>query len=268
MSKTTTINPASNGNNATDSKKKTAAAAGTAAAAAGVGVAGAKIISELNDDAFIEEPIEPIEVQEAEAGTVQPDTDAGSVSGNANASSTSVPSGHAVAAEPQPITANVEPEPVDVNTQQPVVQQEAVVAEPEQTVSNSETVGPNAIADAIISEQEIDPNDLDMDDVINFDEIGTVYTVDGESYTAAAFHDAAGNELVLLDVDGDDVFDVVTDMEGNLLADEYGNIISAGDMTVDDVELQIADTNTYLAANDDDPTDDFGIDSIMQDMIS
>lgn len=268
MSNTTTINPASNGN-ATDSKKKAAAAAATAAAAAGAGLAGAKIISELNEDSIIEEPIEAIEMPEGEAEVAQSDNASGNVSSNAtSASTTSAPSGQTVASEPQPITAAVEAEPVDVNNQQTVVEPETVVTEQQQTVSNSETVDPNAIADAIISEQEIDPNDLDMADVINFDEIGTVYTVDGESYTAAAFHDAAGNELVMVDVDGDDVFDVITDMEGNLLADEYGNIISAGDMTVDDVELQIADTNTYIAANDDDPVDDFGVDSIMQDLIS
>lgn len=131
-----------------------------------------------------------------------------------------------------------------------------------------EPVNPDEVAEAIISEEQIDPNDIDMADVINFDEIGTVYTVDGESYTAAAFHDADGNQLVMVDVDGDDVFDVIADADGNLLADADGNLISAGDITVDDAELGLMDQPAYLAANDSDMTDDFGADSIMEDMIS
>ncbi|MCM1140798.1 MAG: hypothetical protein NC453_19690, partial [Muribaculum sp.] len=127
------------------------------------------------------------------------------------------------------------------------------------------TVNPDEVAEAIIAEEQVDPNDIDLADVVNFDEIGTVYTVDGESYTAAAFHDAAGNELVMVDVDGDDVFDIITDMEGNVLTDPQGNILAAGDVTVDDAEIGIADNHTYLAANN---TDDFGDASLMNDVIS
>ena len=72
----------------------------------------------------------------------------------------------------------------------------------------------------------------------------------------------------MVDVDGDDVFDVITDMEGNVLTDPQGNILAAGDITVDDVEIGIADSHTYLAANDSDSIDDFGADSLMNDIIS
>lgn len=125
-----------------------------------------------------------------------------------------------------------------------------------------EPVNPNEIAEAIIAEDQIDPNDIDMADVIDFDEIGTVYTIDGDSYTAAAFHDAAGNDFVMVDIDGDDVFDIVTDQMGNLVAEVPGCI------TVDDAEIGIIDDPTYMAHNEHESTDEFGSDTISQDLIS
>lgn len=272
---TTRVNP-TGGNS---SKKKVATYAATAAGAAGLGVAGAAVASELNDEP-IAEVIE--EVPSETSGQNQPNQNQPnpnqssqptetSTNSTSNGSSSTSTSGTAdtTANEQQPITSDDDPVEEVVEEVE-----EAEEESPQQDVSEdvsedtTEPVNPDDVAEAIIAEEQIDPNDIDMADVFNFDEIGSVYTVDGESYTAAAFHDAAGNQFVMVDVDGDDVFDVITDMEGNLLTDPQGNVLAAGDITVDDAEIGIADNHTYLAADDTATTDDFGADSLMNDIIS
>lgn len=172
---------------------------------------------------------------------------------------------------------DVQPEPVET-VPEPSPEVEEPVAGPQEPVSAGtldsevdgerpdpvvdETVDPDAIAEAIISEIQVDPNDLDMADVYNFDSIGTVYTVDGESYTAAAFHDASGSSYVMVDVDGDDTFDLIADSQGYLLSDAPGNI------TVDDVEMGISPETTYLAQNGNEREDGFGGADFMDDIIN
>lgn len=140
--------------------------------------------------------------------------------------------------------------------------------EEEATEIMPDEVNPDEIAEAIIAEEQIDPADIDMADVIDFDEIGTVYTVGGESYTAASFHDSVGNQLVMVDVDDDGVFDIITDMEGNPITDGAGNYMAAGGMTVDDAELDVSDDGTYLAQSDGGTTENYGAESIGEDLIN
>ncbi len=150
-------------------------------------------------------------------------------------------------------------EPVAVNPGgEPVVE-----PEPE-----PEPVNPDEIAEAIISEEMIDPNDIDMADVVSFEEIGTVYNVYGEAMTTASFHDEYGNQLTMIDLDNDNVFDVLGDEHGNPFVDEQGDVVALNTgTTVDDVELEIHDDDTYLAADDSGDMDDFGADSLAQDML-
>lgn len=109
-----------------------------------------------------------------------------------------------------------------------------------------ETVNPGEVADAIIAETQVDPDDVEMPDVVSFDELGTVYTVEGDSYTAATFHDPVGNEMAMIDVDDDGIFDLIIDPTGEPIAD-------AGGLTVSDAEVMITgEENNYLAANDND----------------
>ena len=257
MSTTTTINPVNSGNPA-DGKKNAAAFAATAASAAGLGVAGTHIISEFEDansdtseggvasDSVIEETVQS---NSGNANTNTATTAASSTSASSPSPSSSTISPTNSSVEPQPITnADVaEPivEPVSVvesnETSEPGLTVEPDVAiEPDVTVETEEVeppttgivtdeaVNPDGIAEAIISEEKIDPNDIDMEDIVNFDEIETVYTVDGQSITAASFHDGSGNNLIMIDVDGDDVFDLITDYDGNFLAEVPGNL-SVGD---------------------------------------
>lgn len=266
MSTTTTIIPENYGDKA--DKKNIITHAAKAAAATGIGVAGATIIQGSKNDDVIEadEVIETADVVVAP----EPVQTEGSMSASA-AQPSDVPQAPSatvsdVAVEPQPVTSGSDT-PADVINVMTEPTEPVTPSETNENVATTgqntpETVNPGEIADAIIAEEQIDPNDIDVTNVVNFDEIGTVYTVDGESYTAAAFHDAAGNQLVMVDVDGDDVFDVITDMEGNMLAQVPGNL------TVDDAELGIVDDGVYLAHHDGELTDEFGADSIAQDLLS
>lgn len=289
MSTTTSINPANSGNNPSSWKKQAAAFVATAASAAGLGVAGAHMVSELgeSEDILTDENVlngEPIEE------VAQPDNDASNTgtTSSSNSSASSNPSSTtsnatststSTTVEPQPITngdiveptVSVEPTVEPTVSVEPTIEPETEVesevtveTEPEEqsSTTTSDTVNPDEIAEAIISEDKIDPNDIDMADVVNFDEIGTVYTVDGESYTAAAFHDAAGNNLIMVDVDGDNVFDVITDYDGNYIAEVPGNL------SVGDAQEDIADDDVYLAYdNEMDNVDEYGDDSLAEDLM-
>lgn len=276
MSTTTTINPANSGNNS-EGKKQTAAYAATAVSAAGLGVAGAHIVSELgkSEGILTDENVLNGETIEEAVQSINETTSTGVIS--PSASTTSSPSSNVsnttsttTTVEPQPITNGdiVEPTVSVEPTIEPATEVEPEVTVETQPVgqtstTTSDTVNPDEIAEAIIAENKIDPNDIDMADVINFDEIGTVYTVDGESYTAAAFHDVAGNNLIMVDVDGDNVFDVITDYDGNIIAEVPGNL------SVGDAQEDIADDDVYLAYdNEMDNVDEYGDDSLAEDIMA
>lgn len=163
------------------------------------------------------------------------------------------------APEPEPTS---DPEPVPDPTLEPEsVPEPTPTPEPEpapesEPTPNPEPVpepepepipepNPENIVDVIV--EEIDPQDIDMEDVLLVDEIGTVYTVDGGELNAALIHDDQGNQALMVDVDGDSVYDVITTPEGDVIAQV------PGDIDVSDVELlyaqQHGDTG-YMEQND------------------
>lgn len=139
--------------------------------------------------------------------------------------------------EPEPAP-EPEPEPIPEPDPDPIPEPEPEpVAEPE----------PNGddIVDVIV--EEIDPQDIDMEDILLVDEIGTVYTMDGGELNAALIHDAQGNQAVMVDVDGDQVYDVIATPEGDVIAQV------PGDIDVSDVELLYAQQHGhggYMEQND------------------
>lgn len=289
MSNTTTIDNSSSNKN-TDDINKAAPFIATGATAAGLGFAAANVVSGLKAPEETREDNEQVVISENEAGGTEvvteqsfnPEPIAQSVQPEESESITAqdVVTEPEIKIEPEVI---IEPEPiVESNTvveTEPATEPEVTVetepaAEPEVTVETEpaaepevqsshfeESVDPDEIAEAIIAEEEIDPNDIDMYDVINFDEIGTIYTVEGESYTAAAFHDVEGNNLIMVDIDGDNVFDVITDYDGNILADVPIEV------TVGDVEEDIEDDTVYLAHDSSDNMDEYGTDSLTEDLL-
>lgn len=251
------IKPASSGKK--DNKNNTAAYAATAGAA-GIAGAGVVIAADHLSDEPVEEVVEEEVVEQPVEEPVAQEEKPHAEEHVAQEAPAHTPSAQAAAnhpAEPQPITQETPTDSPSGQTPE-VTPASQEVAEVETEVEVP--VDPNDIAQAIISETQIDPNDIDVDNVINFDDIGTVYNVEGESFAAAAFHDSMGNDLLMVDIDGDNIFDVITDPYGNIVAD-------APTLTVDDAEIGVSETG-YLAHNDSENTDEFGDDTINQDLIS
>lgn len=233
---------------------------GVAATAAGLSSAGTVLAQEMlkDDEVPVEESVTPVENQ---------DTIEENVGEVVNAEDIILPEEENIVevAEPQPITE--EPQPVTEETPvgtSDIIEEgdDTIVEQPEVQISEGvvEPVNPDDIAEAILSEEQVDPNDVDMAEVINFDEIGTVYTVDGESYTAASYHDPNGEELIMVDVDDDDVFDLVTTTDGTVIGEANG-------MTVGDAEVMIDEDPTYLAQTDSDGGELMNGEDYMNDII-
>ena len=232
---------------------------GVAATAAGLSSAGTVFAQEMLKES--EEPVEPVE--ESEVPVDSQDTVEENVEEIASPEDIVLPEEEVenmeeVVEEPQPITE----ENADVTSDTIVESNETVLEQQEVQVQENivEPVNPDEIAEAILSEEQIDPNDVEMAEVINFNEIGTVYTVDGESYTAASFHDPNGEELLMVDVDDDDVFDLVTTTDGIVLGEANG-------MTVGDAEVMIEDDPTHIAQSDTDNDELMNGEDYMNDVI-
>lgn len=121
---------------------------------------------------------------------------------------------------PDPVPApDPVPTPEPMPTPEPVSTPEPVPT-PE-TVATSESE-PDEIVDVIVT--QIDPNDIDMEDILLVDEVGTVYTVEGDELNAAVIHDTYGNQAVILDVDDDKVYDLITTPQGEVIAQVPGDI--------------------------------------------
>lgn len=117
------------------------------------------------------------------------------------------------------------------------------------------------IVDVIV--EEIDPHDIDMEDILLVDDIGTVYTVEGEELNAALIHDQNGNQAVMVDADNDNVYDVIATPEGELIAQV------PGDIDVSDVEILYAQQHGhtgYIEQNDFDTAMNDEPDGIQEDI--
>ena len=268
-------------NDKKNGKKNAAAFAATAAGAAGLGVAGTMMAE--NHDAATEEVKQEETVATAEDKKEQAATQAH----EQTQAHTQAPKATAAAIteeepETEETTEETEPEQEqeqeqeneEEKTEEPTPEHEEenedddepIIPEPNEPEDNDD-VNPDEIAEAIISETEIDPDDIDMAEIINFDDIDTVADIDGQMYTVATFHDASGNEYAMIDVDNDNTFDYIVDKDGYILADEDGRPLETAGITVDDVELDMNPDNTYLAANDQDISDDIDFDDMSQDIL-
>lgn len=81
----------------------------------------------------------------------------------------------------------------------------------------------------VIAEVEIDPDDIDLQAVVDFDQVGTIYTVDGDEFAAAhAFVD--GEDIVMVDTTNDGIFDSVQ-IDGEVMEANLGGL-NIGDAEV------------------------------------
>lgn len=100
------------------------------------------------------------------------------------------------------------------------------------------------IADSIIAQDQIDTNDINPDEMFAFNDIDTVYTVDGDVQTMAAFTSDTGDSLVMVDIDNDGLFDRIETPEGFYVADA-----SEFHLTASDAEV-MAQGEGYVAQSD------------------
>lgn len=250
MTHTININKARAAHNS--NKKKVLAAAG--ATALGGGIAAAALSAEPMDDE-LGQPEEIIEDEIRDAVTPVP-ADSQAVSSPVHRSGNAV---HTGTTQPPRVPDSVAGN--ETIAELPETGDDAILVEEDVTAMNDE-VSPGQVADAIIAEDQIDPNDIEEDDVMEVDEVLTNIDVEGQTVNVAAVHLRDDNEqFFLVDIDNDRVFDVAVDQGGNL-----GNIPVP--ITVDDAEHSIASKGGYFASNTSIPDDSDIEDSIAGDMIS
>lgn len=195
-------------------------------------------------------------IDDAAEGEVENDTDTAAEEQTADETT-------AVPVETQPVTPPKENPATEVPATEVPTTEVTPGEDPAIVVNNIlPEEDPEVLAEELIAGVEIDPTDIDLVNDVVYESIGTVYMQNGESYTAACFHDAAtGQEMLMVDVDGDNSFDLITDLQGNVLA----NLDNA--ITVDDVQLNLFDDVTYMAHDDSEVIDEYGAESLDQDMI-
>lgn len=116
------------------------------------------------------------------------------------------------------------------------------------TIEDPEDI--DAIADTLIADEQIDPDDINADDIFTFNEVETVYTVDGDEEVRASFTTNGGDDLVMVDIDNDGLFDRIETPDGFYIDDA-----SQFSLTVSDAE-NMAQSEGYMAVNEEE-TDHF-----------
>lgn len=128
----------------------------------------------------------------------------------------------------QQATTHNEPTPQDT----PVNPAEPVNPEPPQAEPNAsliDEVNPDDVAVEVVEAEYIDPTDLDAPDLAVVS-VGTVTTLDNQVMSAVQIAGENGEDLYLVDLDGDQSLDVLVSDTGEVLAEVPGTL------TVDDAE--------------------------------
>lgn len=155
------------------------------------------------------------------------------------------------------ITINDNPEQLEIGPEEPIT---TVQQTTEHTNSQEEI---DEIAQEIIGEDYIDPTDIDAPN-LDIASIGTITTADGQELAAAQIISDAGDELYVVDVDNDNVYDIVADANGNTV----GGI---GSLTVGDVEVIMTENSGetgFLADNGNDGTSEDLLTGIETDIVN
>lgn len=236
------------------SNNTAAAVAATAATGAAAGAAGTyayeKLTADKNlvlDDNLddIEQPAEPV----AEVPTETPEV--------AEPTAT-----HTAAHTAAPSTTHIA-QPVEQPIEQPVQPAQPVVEQPVGEIREPDTVidpqievaeNPDDIADAIIAVDEVDAQDYDGDAPFSFTgNVEKVYDINGNETTQARYIDAEGMQGVMVDLDGDGVFDIIRpDEGGSFFVDEKQGFLTVADAECETEEGYVAYDETHdFEVNDD-----------------
>lgn len=116
---------------------------------------------------------------------------------------------------------------------------------------------PDDIADALIAVDEVDPDDIDGAAPFTFTDVDTVYDIYGNATTQAHYYGDDGTTGVMIDLDGDGVFDHLTDdATGTMYVVNDDNFLTVGDAQLDADSGYIAYNEDQDTMIDDDPMDD------------
>lgn len=116
---------------------------------------------------------------------------------------------------------------------------------------------PDEIADALIAVDEVDPDDIDGAAPFTFTDVDTVYDIYGNATTQAHYYGDDGTTGVMIDLDGDGVFDHLTDdATGTMYVVNDDNFLTVGDAQLDADSGYIAYNEDQDTMIDDDPMDD------------
>ncbi len=271
---TQSINPYSEnkGKNNSNASKKAGIAAGVAGVA-GIGTAAAYAATNITDNAPVVEAEEVIPVEETpiDVHSKEPVQE--------NNDTHNDPRGEAKAdqAEDQPENDNREDKPQEKSEDTHEKQDEGhkddsqdqdQVSEPtEQELReyDDNNLDPDTEVDKILASEEIDingDNDVTGDMIIHdYEDVGMIYGQDGEAQMAAVAYDPNGNQVLLVDVDGDHMFD-------NAYYEDGSDIdVSALAINVGDAEYEAAAQDEYLANNGEN-VENFDGNDFSQDIIS
>ena len=259
--------------NTNNSEKKNEMSKGQAAAASGIAGAAVGVGASIAYDAY-GHPVEPTPGPvEPNPGPVEPtpgpdEPNPGPVEPNPDPVE---PDPGPVEPDPSPVEPNPGPVEPTLGPVEPTPDPEGPNKVEDQPFTNPEQSGPDAIdpnpleeivqngeldvdriVDEIIAIEEVDPNDIDMEDLLVFEDVGVIYTEEGDIINVATGSDIYGEPFVLVDIDGDLYFDFATDENLNIVG-TVDNHIAMGD-----VEIQIYDEYAQL------PTDDATSEAIDQ----
>lgn len=261
---TQVINNNGKSSKAAEALKKVAPIVGGAAAGIGTFVASDVIASESDDLEVVEPIVPPTENADDKEDDKQNTEEKESTHATSNADNNTT-------GEHQP--------QVDTPQDQHNTESQSSHTDPSQAIQHPEhevvtdipsddipIVDPDVVSQDIITDDVImvDPNDNDVANMA-ITSVGTLETTDGQVLTAAELAGENGDNVYMVDVDGDNTYDLVEDASGNILG-EVPTTITVGDSE------SIADINNgetgYLASSDTDNNDIAGTDNPMEDVIA
>lgn len=111
---------------------------------------------------------------------------------------------------------------------------------------DDDNLDPDKEVDQLLAEEHIDHEGDDQalapDVIQDYQEVGMIYGENDEAVAAAYAYDADGNPIMLVDVDGDQMYDLG-------ITEDYNMDVSDLAINVGDAELDAAGNDEYLANN-------------------
>lgn len=225
----------------------TLTAAGLAAAAA-AGAGAAHIFSGNGNEVEPEKPTEDVTDEKVKPTEDNKENETAQESAQENSGTTATSSSAAQDnnSQPQPTTGNGANSGTSTQSASPTQSQNPSHPQEPDHPTGGDT--PQEVAEQIAHAEEIDKDDIDAPSVVEIDGFTTAYDQAGNEMQAVMAHTPDGVPLMLVDVDGDGVFEGVFDTNGNFVAQADANL------THSDMEAMMDQTGGFLALNEHDKT--------------